>query len=151
MSFEKHHLRHYLLFAFQIEKNAAETKEMICLALGENTVLYSTCKKWFQQFREGNFNLQDSERPSQLIDGIRRAWFIMKCYNLVRPSFLSSTNNNWSVWTTYLKKKDRLLAVEEGQWYCCRITSSFTKKDSGNHRLDLGWEILSHATYFPDF
>jgi len=39
---------------------------MICSVLGENTVSYSTCKKWFLQFREGNFNLQDSERLGQL-------------------------------------------------------------------------------------
>jgi len=29
--------------------------------LDQNAVSYSTCKKWFQQFRERNFNFQDSE------------------------------------------------------------------------------------------
>lgn len=38
---------------------------MICSALGENAVSYSTCKKWFQNFRDGNFDLQDKERPGQ--------------------------------------------------------------------------------------
>jgi len=60
MSFRKQYLRHYLLFAFQLEKKA-KAKEIICSALGENAVSCSTCKKWFQQFQEGNFNLQDSE------------------------------------------------------------------------------------------
>lgn len=38
---------------------------MICSALGENVISYSTCKKWFQRFRNGNFNLEDDERPGQ--------------------------------------------------------------------------------------
>jgi len=38
---------------------------MICSALSENAVSYNTCKKWFQQFQEENFNLQDSECPGQ--------------------------------------------------------------------------------------
>jgi len=61
MSFEKQHLRHCLLFEFQLEKNVAKVKEMICSTLGENIVSY----KQFQQFRKGNFNLQNSERPGQ--------------------------------------------------------------------------------------
>jgi len=39
---------------------------MICSTLGEDAVSYSTYKKWFQQFREENFNLQNSECPGQL-------------------------------------------------------------------------------------
>lgn len=38
---------------------------MICSVLGENAVSYSMYKKWFQKFRDGNFNLQDEERPGQ--------------------------------------------------------------------------------------
>ena len=33
--------------------------------MGENAISYSTCKKWFQGFREGNFDLEDDKRPSQ--------------------------------------------------------------------------------------
>jgi len=32
----------------QLEKNVAEAKEMICSALSEKAVSYSTCKRWFQ-------------------------------------------------------------------------------------------------------
>lgn len=65
MSFEKQHLRHCLLFAFQLKKSAAEAQQMICAALGEAAVSYSTCKKWFQRFKQGNFELRDAERPGQ--------------------------------------------------------------------------------------
>ena len=64
MLFEKQHLRHCLLFAFQLKKNFRRgAKEMICLVLDENAVSYSTCKKWFQKFRDGNFNLENKECP----------------------------------------------------------------------------------------
>jgi len=67
-------LSHCLLFAFQLKKkNAAEAaKEMICSTLSENAVSYSTYKKWFQQFREENFNLQNSKRLGQLKKSGRR-------------------------------------------------------------------------------
>jgi len=42
---------------------------------------------------------------------------------------VSSINNNWSMWMMHLKKKDRLLAVRNGQWYCCRITPGPTKQE----------------------
>ena len=38
---------------------------MICSALGEGAVTYKTCKKWFQRFRNGDFDLSVQERPGQ--------------------------------------------------------------------------------------
>ena len=64
MLFEKQHLRHCLLFAFQLKKSAAEAQEMICSALGEGVISY-TCKKWFQRFKSGNFDLNDRKCPGQ--------------------------------------------------------------------------------------
>ena len=60
---EKEHLRYYLLFAFQLKKSAAEAQDMICAAFGEDAVSYSTCTKWFQRFKCGNFDLHDNEPP----------------------------------------------------------------------------------------
>lgn len=53
------------MFAFQVKKNAAEAMEMICSALGEDAVSYSTCSKWFQRFKDEDCNLQDEERSEQ--------------------------------------------------------------------------------------
>jgi len=37
---------------------------MMCSVLGKH-VPYSTCKKWFQLFKSGNFNFHDEKRPGQ--------------------------------------------------------------------------------------
>ena len=47
------------------KKNSAEVSEMIGLALGEGALTDETCKKWFQRFRYGNFDLYYRQRPGQ--------------------------------------------------------------------------------------
>lgn len=49
---------------------------MIYETLGEGAVSSSTCKKWFQMFRNGNFNLENSER------------------SILQPTNLESVENN---------------------------------------------------------
>jgi len=39
MSSEKQHLRHGILFAFQLKKNTAQVAEIICSTLGEDAVI----------------------------------------------------------------------------------------------------------------
>ncbi|CAK9801874.1 Mariner Mos1 transposase [Anthophora plagiata] len=34
---------------------------MICETLGRDIVTYIMCKKWYQRFKSGNFNLEDEE------------------------------------------------------------------------------------------
>ena len=46
-------------FCIPIEKNAAEATVLIHSALGESAVTHKTCKKWFQRFRNGDFDLSD--------------------------------------------------------------------------------------------
>ncbi|KAL6253755.1 hypothetical protein P5V15_015559 [Pogonomyrmex californicus] len=44
------------------EENAAEATAMICAAYGENAVSHTTCKRWYQKFRQGDFSLEDEPR-----------------------------------------------------------------------------------------
>lgn len=63
MDFDKQHLRHCMLFCFEMKKNASQATELINSTLGEHTVSYSTVKKWFANFREKKFSLEDDPRP----------------------------------------------------------------------------------------
>lgn len=63
MDIDKQHLRHCILFCFQMKKNASQATELINSTLGEHSVSHSTVKKWFARFRDENFCLEDDPRP----------------------------------------------------------------------------------------
>jgi len=58
MAITKEHIRFFIHFAIHLKKNAAETTAMICAAYGENAVSHITCKRWYQKFRQRDFNLE---------------------------------------------------------------------------------------------
>jgi len=59
MAITKEHIRFSIHFAFHLKKNAAEATAMICAAYGENAVSHTTCKRWYQKFRQRDFSLED--------------------------------------------------------------------------------------------
>ncbi|KAL6258215.1 hypothetical protein P5V15_010143 [Pogonomyrmex californicus] len=66
MAITKEHIRFFIHFAFHLKKNAAEAIAMICAAYGENAVSHTTCKRWYQKFRQGDFSLEDEPRAGPL-------------------------------------------------------------------------------------
>ena len=62
MAISKEHIRYSIHLAFHLKKNAAEAAEMFCAAYGESAVTHTTCKRWYQKFREGDFDLSDRPR-----------------------------------------------------------------------------------------
>jgi len=62
MAITKEHIRFSIHFAFHLKKNAAEATAIICAAYGENAISHTTCKRWYQKFRQGDFNLENEPR-----------------------------------------------------------------------------------------
>ncbi|CAK9833798.1 Mariner Mos1 transposase [Anthophora retusa] len=65
MAISKEHIRYAIHFAFHLKKNTAEATEMICAAYGENAVSHVTCKRWYKNFRQRNFSLEDEPRAGR--------------------------------------------------------------------------------------
>lgn len=65
MERSKSHFRHSLLFLFDSNKTAAEARRMLVETYGESAPSNTTCKEWFQRFKDGNFDLEDKERSGQ--------------------------------------------------------------------------------------
>ncbi|KAL6260860.1 hypothetical protein P5V15_008390 [Pogonomyrmex californicus] len=68
MAITKEHIRFSIHFAFHLKKNAAEATAMICAAYEENAVSHTTCKRWYQKFRQGDFSLEDE----RVLDALKR-------------------------------------------------------------------------------
>lgn len=61
----KEHLRHSMLFLFNLKKTAAESHRLIVEAYGDLTPSQDTFERWFNRFKKGDFDLKDKERPGQ--------------------------------------------------------------------------------------
>lgn len=61
----KQHLREVLLHYFILKKSAAETYRILLEAYGDDAPSSTTCKEWFQRFKNGDFDVKDKERPGQ--------------------------------------------------------------------------------------
>ena len=62
---EKSFLRGVLLHYFNMKKSAAESHRILVDVYGEHALAEQTCRKWFARFKNGNFDLEDKERPGQ--------------------------------------------------------------------------------------
>jgi len=60
------HILFSIHFAFHPKKNAAEATAMICAAYGENAVSHTTCKRWYQKFRQEDFSFENEPRAGRL-------------------------------------------------------------------------------------
>jgi len=59
LAITKEHIRFSIYFSFYLKENTAA---MICAAYEDNAVSHTTCKKWYQKFRQGDFSLEEEPR-----------------------------------------------------------------------------------------
>ena len=66
-SFElnKRHFRELLIYFFNLKKSAAEAHPLLVETHGEAALSERSCRKWFQKFKNGGFDIEDKERSGR--------------------------------------------------------------------------------------
>lgn len=59
------HLREVLLYFYNLKKSAAESHRLLVEAYGEYAFSDSMCRRWFRQFKDGIFDVEDAEREGR--------------------------------------------------------------------------------------
>src|SRR6266536_2734072 len=64
MNPNKEHIHQVILFQFNTKKSAAEAARIINEVYPES-VDDSTCRRWYQKFKKGDFGLEDKQRTGR--------------------------------------------------------------------------------------
>lgn len=91
---EKSFLRGVLLHYFNMKKSAAESHRILVDVYGEHALAEQTCRKWFARFKNGNFHLEDKERPGQPKKFEDEDLVTLLDEDRVQPSLETSTDDN---------------------------------------------------------
>ena len=61
----KRHLRELLIYFFNLKKSAAEAHRLLVKTHGEAALSERSCREGFQQFKNGEFDIEDNERSGR--------------------------------------------------------------------------------------
>ena len=68
MSIDKMHIRHCMLYEYNLQKNAVQAAKSIQSVYGVDVSDKRTCQRWFDRFRSEDFDLNDKERSGRPVE-----------------------------------------------------------------------------------
>jgi len=68
MSETRVHFCHLMLYEFRKGNTATSAANNIYAVYGKGVLSACICRKWFERFRKGNFNLEDESRAERLVE-----------------------------------------------------------------------------------
>lgn len=65
MEKNKMHLRHCILYEYQLGRKVPEACRNLQQIFGEDAITERTCRKWFNRFKTGDFDICDKQRSGR--------------------------------------------------------------------------------------
>ena len=65
MSIDKMHIRHCMLYEFNLKLNASQATKSICSVYFDDVLDVRTCQNWFARFKTGDFDIKDKKRTGR--------------------------------------------------------------------------------------
>lgn len=141
------HLREVLLYFYNLKKSAAESHRLLVEAYGEHAFSDSMCRRWFRQFKDGIFDVDDAEREGWDMKGVIY-------HELLKPSETITGD----VYRRQLMRLKRAIEEKRPEWDN-RHDKIILLHDNArphiaqpvkNYLERLNWEVLHHPPYSPD-
>ncbi|KAG5326614.1 MOS1T transposase, partial [Pseudoatta argentina] len=151
---DKVFLRGVLLHYFNMNKSAAEAHRILVDVYSEHALAEQTCRKWFERFKAGDFDLDDKERPGQEDNNLQALLNENSCQTLKELS--TSLEVDFSTIGKRLKSLDMI--QKEGHWVpyelkprdierrflTCKLLLQRQKRKGFLHRIVTGDEKWIH-------
>ena len=137
------HIRHALLYEFELGHSAAEAHRNIAIAIDPDAISDPACRFWFRRFRAGDYNLEDhprTGRPLEVDLGRVRTLIEANPYETTRSLALTLGCSKSTI-KNVLHTLDKVPKL--GQW----IPHQLSDVDC-RHRVDCCVQLLSKSRHF---